>query len=136
MFLVLTELSTFASIIKLIVLLILFFVLLYGVHIFTKWYAKSGYVNAKSSNIQIIETQQVVPGKSIVIAKVGEKYIAFLIMKENAIFLTELSEDELSFDQVVQKTDMSKMTMNFTDVFQKVKNYNHEKKNREKKKDE
>lgn len=136
MFLVLTELSTFASIIKLILLLILFFILLYGAHLFTKWYAKSGYVNAKSSNIQIIETQQVVPGKSIVIAKVGEKYIAFLIMKENAIFLTELSKDELTFEHVVAKTDAPNMTMNFTDVFQKVKNYNHEKKNREKKKDE
>ena len=58
MFLVLTEMSTFTSIIKLFLLLVLFFVLLYGAHLFTKWYAKSGYVNAKSSNIQIIETQR------------------------------------------------------------------------------
>lgn len=133
MFFVLTEMSTFASVFKLILLLVLFFILLYGAHLFTKWYAKSGYVNAKSSNIQIIETQQVVPGKSIVIAKVGEKYLSFLLMKENAIFLTELSKDELSFDQVIQKTDPSKMTMNFTDVFQKVKNYNNEKKDRKEK---
>lgn len=137
MFLVLTEMSTFTSIIKLFLLLVLFFVLLYGAHlIYQKWYAKSGYVNAKSSNIQIIETQQVVPGKSIVIVKVGEKYIAFLLMKDNAVFLTELSKDELSFDQVIQKTDVSKMTMNFTDVFQKVKNYNHKKKDQETKKED
>ncbi len=136
MFLVLTEMSTFTSIIKLFLLLVLFFVLLYGAHLFTKWYAKSGYVNAKSSNIQIIETQQVVPGKSIVIVKVGEKYIAFLLMKDNAVFLTELSKDELSFDQVIQKTDVSKMAMNFTDVFQKVKNYNHKKKDQETKKED
>ena len=127
MFLVLTEMSTFTSIIKLFLLLVL---------LFTKWYAKSGYVNAKSSNIQIIETQQVVPGKSIVIVKVGEKYIAFLLMKDNAVFLTELSKDELSFNQVIQKTDVSKMTMNFTDVFQKVKNYNHKKKDQETKKED
>ena len=130
MFLVLTEMSTFTSIIKLFLLLVLFFVLLYGAHLFTKWYAKSGYVNAKSSNIQIIETQQVVP------VKVGEKYIAFLLMKDNAVFLTELSKDELSFNQVIQKTDVSKMTMNFTDVFQKVKNYNHKKKDQETKKED
>lgn len=37
MFLVLTEMSTFTSIIKLFLLLVLFFVLLYGAHLFTKW---------------------------------------------------------------------------------------------------
>ena len=57
-------------------------------------------------------------------------------MKDNAVFLTELSKDELSFDQVIQKTDVSKMTMNFTDVFQKVKNYNHKKKDQETKKED
>lgn len=47
MFLVLTEMSTFTSIIKLFLLLVLFFVLLYGAHLFTKWYAKSGYVKCE-----------------------------------------------------------------------------------------
>ena len=57
-------------------------------------------------------------------------------MKDNAVFLTELSKDDLSFGQVIQKTDVSKMTMNFTDVFQKVKNYNHKKKDQETKKED
>ena len=59
-----------------------------------------------------------------------------LFRSDNAVFLTELSKDELSFNQVIQKTDVSKMTMNFTDVFQKVKNYNHKKKDQENKKED
>ena len=97
MLLILSEFSTLASAFKLIILLVVFFILLYAAHLFTKWYAKSNFVNAKSSNISIIESQQVSPGKSIVIAKVGEKYVSFLMMKENAVFLTELEKEEITF---------------------------------------
>lgn len=97
MLLILSEISTLASAFKLIVLLIVFFALLYGAHLFTKWYAKSNYVNGKSANISIVESKQIAQGKNIVIAKVGEKYVSFILCKDNAVFLTELQEEELSF---------------------------------------
>lgn len=116
MLLILSEFSTLASAFKLILLLVVFFILLYAAHLFTKWYAKSNFVNAKSSNISIIESQQVSPGKSIVIAKVGEKYVSFLMMKENAVFLTELEKEEITFSSPEEQN------MSFSEAFKKVAN--------------
>ena len=115
MLLMLTQFSTLASIIKLILLLIVFIGLLIAAHYFTKWYAKSGHLTSNSSNIAIIESRQVSPGKNIVIAKIGEKYVSFLMMKDNAIFLTDLNQDELSIEEK-ENTQMS-----FKDVFQNMK---------------
>lgn len=115
MFLILTEVSTLASVFKLLLLLIVFFALLYGAHLFTKWYAKSNFVNTKSSNISILESRQIAPGKSIVIAKVGGKYVSFVMFKENAVFLTELEEEELVFS----KPELQNVS--FMDVLKKVK---------------
>ncbi len=116
MLLILSEFSTLASAFKLILLLVVFFILLYAAHLFTKWYAKSNFVNAKSSNISIIESQQVSPGKSIVIAKVGEKYVSFLMMKENAVFLTELEKEEITFSPPKEQN------ISFSEALKKVAN--------------
>ena len=59
MLLILSEISTLSSVFKLILLLVVFFILLYGAHLFTKWYAKSGIVNARSSNISVIEVRPI-----------------------------------------------------------------------------
>ena len=96
---------------------------------------KAQLCECRVSNIQIIETQQVVPEVKVVIIKVGEKYIAFLLMKTMR-FLTELSKDELSFNQVIQRRTFLKQILDFTDVFSKVKNYNHKKKDQETKKED
>ena len=91
----LTEFSSSASVFKLCLLLLLFIALLYGAHIFTKWYAKSGITGEKGRNIKVVETKQLAPGKSIVIAKIGSKYVSFVMMRDTATLLTELTEDEL-----------------------------------------
>lgn len=116
MLLILSGFSTFASAFKLVLLLILFFVLLLGAHLAAKWYAKSGYTNQKASNIKIIESHQIAPGKSIVIAKIGGRYVSFVLFKENAEFLTELDEEELMIPETKQMQMMS-----FADVLKKVK---------------
>lgn len=116
MLLILSEFSTFASAFKLILLLVLFFVLLLGAHLVAKWYAKSGYTNQKTSNIKIIESQQIAPGKNIVIAKIGGKYVSFVLFKESAEFLTELDEEELMIPETKQM-----QTISFADALKKVK---------------
>ena len=122
MLLILSEISTLSSVFKLILLLVVFFILLYGAHLFTKWYAKSGIVNARSSNISVIESQQISPGKNIVIAKIGNRYVSFVLFKENAAFLTELNEEELVF----QSEDMKNTS--FSDILKKAKDFNHKNK--------
>lgn len=122
MLLMLSEISTLSSVFKLVLLLIIFFILLYGAHLFTKWYAKSGIVNARSSNISVIESQQISPGKNIVIAKVGNKYVSFVLFKENAVFLTELTEEELIFQSEEMKN------VSFSEILKKAKGFNHKNK--------
>lgn len=123
MLLILSEISTLSSVFKLFLLLIVFFALLYGAHLFTKWYAKSGIVNSRSSNISIVESQQISPGKSIVIAKIGGKYVSFVLLKDNAVYLTELNEEDLVFHSTEMKNNMS-----FQDILKKAKDFNHKKK--------
>jgi len=122
MLLILSEISTLSSVFKLILLLVVFFILLYGAHLFTKWYAKSGIVNARSSNISVIESQQISPGKNIVIAKIGNMYVSFVLFNENAAFLTELNEEELVF----QSEDMKNTS--FSEILKKAKDFNHKNK--------
>lgn len=116
MFLILSKISTLTSAFKLIGLLLVFFALLYGAHLFTKWYARSKYVNSRASNISIVESQQIAPGKNIVIAKVGEKYVSFILFKDNAVFLTEIKEDEL-----ILHSSETMQGAAFRDVFKKIK---------------
>ena len=122
MLLILSEISTLSSVFKVILLLVVFFILLDGAHLFTKWYAKSGIVNARSSNISVIESQQISPGKNIVIAKIGNRYVSFVLFKENAAFLTELNEEELVF----QSEDMKNTS--FSEILKKAKDFNHKNK--------
>ena len=122
MLLILSEISTLSSVFKLILLLVVFFILLYGAHLFTKWYAKSGIVNARSSNISVIESQQISPGKNIVKKKIGNRYVSFVLFKENAAFLTELNEEELVF----QSEDMKNTS--FSEILKKAKDFNHQNK--------
>ena len=122
MLLILSEISTLSSVFKLILLLVVFFILLYGAHLFTKWYAKSGIVNARSSNISVIESQQISPGKNIVNEKIGNRYVSFVLFKENAAFLTELNEEELVF----QSEDMKNTS--FSEILKKAKDFNHKNK--------
>lgn len=115
MLLSLYGISTLASIFKLVLLLILFFGLLIGAHLFTKWYAKSGYINSKTANISIIESQQLSPGKNLMIAKVGNKYVSFILLKDNAVFLTELEEEDLKI------APSEVQNVSFRDILKKVK---------------
>lgn len=111
-----SDMSTLASIIKLIVLLLFFVALLFGAHFFTKWFAKNTMVSGKSSNIQIIESKQIVPGKSIVIARVGKKIVSFVLTKEHASMLTELEESDLMIEEKTEAQNIS-----FKEVLQRFK---------------
>ncbi|MBR1741905.1 MAG: flagellar biosynthetic protein FliO [Lachnospiraceae bacterium] len=111
----LSEFSALSNILRLIFLLIVFIALLFGAHFFTKWYGRSGLIHARTANIEILESQQLSPGKNIVIAKIGSKYVSFIVFKEHAAVLTELNEDELIFEERKEPEMVS-----FKDIFQKV----------------
>ena len=105
MFSLITKYSTFAGIFKLIFLVIIFIVILVLSYLVTKWYANSGLVKNKTNNIEIKESFQLAPGKTISIVRIGEKYVA----------LAELTEEELILNREVEISDSS-----FKDVFSNI----------------
>lgn len=91
--------STFASFIKLLILLIVFVLILIASFYVTKWYAKSGLLKNKSQNIQVLESYPLGPGKQICIVKLGGKCIAVAICKDQITLLTELDESQLVYEE-------------------------------------
>ena len=115
MFSLITKYSTFAGIFKLIFLVIIFIVILVLSYLVTKWYANSGLVNNKTNNIEIKESFQLAPGKTISIVRIGEKYVALAQFKDNVVKLAELTEEELILNREVEISDSS-----FKDVFSNI----------------
>ena len=115
MFSLITKYSTFAGIFKLIFLVIIFIVILVLSYLVTKWYANSGLVKNKTNNIEIKESFQLAPGKTISIVRIGEKYVALAQFKDNVVKLAELTEEELILNREVEISDSS-----FKDVFSKI----------------
>ena len=115
MFSLITKYSTFAGIFKLIFLVIIFIVILVLSYHVTKWYANSGLVKNKTNNIEIKESFQLAPGKTISIVRIGEKYVALAQFKDNVVKLAELTEEELILNREVEISDSS-----FKDVFSNI----------------
>ena len=110
----LVGMSTLASLIKLILLLVVFVLILFASYYFTRWYAKSGLVKNQSKNIQIMESYPLGPGKQICIIRLGSRYAAVAISKEQITFLTELQEEDLNMEETVAQE------MDFGAAFEKV----------------
>lgn len=115
MFSLITKYSTFAGIFKLIFLVIIFIVILVLSYLVTKWYVNSGLVKNKTNNIEIKESFQLAPGKTISIVRIGEKYVALAQFKDNVVKLAELTEEELILNREVEISDSS-----FKDVFSNI----------------
>lgn len=115
MFSLIIKYSTFAGIFKLIFLVIIFIVILVLSYLVTKWYANSGLVKNKTNNIEIKESFQLAPGKTISIVRIGEKYVALAQFKDNVVKLAELTEEELILNREVEISDSS-----FKDVFSNI----------------
>lgn len=115
MFSLITKYSTFAGIFKLIFLVIIFIVILVLSYLVTKWYANSALVKNKTNNIEIKESFQLAPGKTISIVRIGEKYVALAQFKDNVVKLAELTEEELILNREVEISDSS-----FKDVFSNI----------------
>ena len=115
MFILITKYSTFAGIFKLIFIVIIFIVILVLSYLVTKWYANSSLVKNKTNNIEIKESFQLAPGKTISIVRIGEKYVALAQFKDNVVKLAELTEEELILNREVEISDSS-----FKDVFSNI----------------
>ena len=111
------------SIVKLILVTILVLVLAFYA---TRWIAR--YQNntlAEKNNIQFIESYRVGGNKMVAIAKIGVRYFALGIGKDEIHVIGELHEDELKLTDVERFTKNSKNAsrkLYFQDVLSNMKN--------------
>ena len=111
------------SIVKLILVTILVLVLAFYA---TRWIAR--YQNntlAEKNNIQVIESYRVGGNKMVAIAKIGVRYFALGIGKDEIHVIGELHEDELKLTDVERFTKNSKNAsrkLSFQDVLSNMKN--------------
>ncbi len=84
----------------------------------TRWIANYQKDKSAGANIEVIETHRVTNNKYIQIIRMGEKYFAIAIGKDEITFLTELQEDEI---HIQEKT--SEPMPDFASILEKIKNH-------------
>ena len=107
------------SIVQLITVLIIFVFVLAITLFVTKWIAGFQKQQNFGKNIQVIETTRISPNQYAQILKIGKKYIAVAVSKENVTLLSSLDEADIDFDAINQagKADFSDVLKKMKDSF-------------------
>ncbi len=80
---------------------------LFVTYLVTKWI--SGYQNTQraGNNVKLIEQAPLAAGKYIQIVRIGDKYVALGISKDNITKLCEVDEQALYFDEKKNRSALS-----------------------------
>ncbi len=108
--------SSIGSFVDLITISIVFIFILLLAFFFTRWLGKTQANLGKNKNIQVLEIYRISQTKLIEIVKIGNKYIAVGVSKDNMEFLCELDKDDIVFPAETMNTS------SFQDIFYKLKN--------------
>lgn len=108
--------TTTSSTAQFLIVLVIFAGVLLVTFFVTKWMA--GYQKGKRSgtNIELVESAPLTNNKHIQIVRIGAKYVALAISKDDVTKVCELSEEELVL------TDDSASNGSFKDVWAKIRN--------------
>ena len=99
-----------------VTMLLVFVLVLAATYFFTKWMANYQKEKSSSGNIEILETARISATKYIQIVRVGGKYFAIAVGKDEVTSLGEVSREDL-----VIKEDGPEETLNFKDILEKFK---------------
>ena len=104
------------SFLQFIAMLVIFVAVLAATYFFTRWMAS--YQKEKSSlgNIDVIETARLSTTKYIQIVRIGQKYIAIGVGKDEITNLGEVSREDLIFKEENPDNNIS-----FKDILEKIK---------------
>jgi flagellar protein FliO/FliZ len=97
-------------------MLLVFVVVLAATYYFTKWMASYQKQKTSTGNIEVIETARLSATKYIQIVRIGDKYMAIAIGKDEVTPLCEVSREDL-----IIKEDSSEETLNFKEILEKFK---------------
>ena len=95
--------------------LFLFVFVLAVTYLVTRWIAKYQKGNAGFRNLEIIETCRIASNKYIQIVRAGSKYLVIAVGKDEVHMLSEVSGEELSFQE------NQGQTMEFAAILEKVR---------------
>ena len=91
--------STGASIIQFISVILIFIFVLLITALATKWIANYQKDKMPGENIVIAETKRIAQNKIITIVRIGDRYFALAVGKDEANLIAEISPDSLQFTQ-------------------------------------
>lgn len=89
--------DSFAQFITVFIIFIFVLVMTYGV---TRWISKYQKTQYIGTNLEVIETSRLTANKYLQIVRAGNKYIVIAVCKDTVTMLTELSEEEVKFQEV------------------------------------
>lgn len=115
-----------SSIAQFLTVLLLFIFVLVITYLTTRWIARlqRGQM-VGGDNIEILETAKISVDKYIELVRVGDKYLALGVGKNEVSVLAELNEDSLKLE------DKDNASLSFLSVLDKVKTFNKSNKNEE-----
>ncbi len=104
------------SYLQFITMLLVFVIVLAATYYFTKWMAGFQKERNLSGNIEVIETARISTTKYIQIVRIGSKYMAIAVGKDEVTNLGEISREDLIF-----KEDSPEDKGSFKDILDKFK---------------
>ena len=107
--------TTASSVGQLITVLLIFVFVLVITAFTTKWIGNYQNEKALGENIVVLETKRISQNKIMEIVRVGDKYFAIALGKDEVTLIGEISEDSLKFPEV------SKEAFSFKEFLNKAK---------------
>lgn len=120
--------STFHSCLELVGVVAAFILVIIFAYFATQWVAKSTVVQNKNKNIKVVETHRINQNKYVQILKIGNKFIAIGVGKDEVNFLSEIPEESIQWEEQEWKP-----MPNFKEVLEKM---NEKRKNIQKNKND
>ena len=114
--------SSVYGIAQLITLTILFVVIALLAFLAAKWFSSYQKAKGLGGNIEMLETYRLGPSRFIAIVRIGERFFAVAVGKDEMTLLAELKEGEF-----VQRSQGSADALPFQDILEKFKRGKFEK---------
>ena len=108
--------DTLNNITRLLSLLVIFAFVLAITYFTTRYIANFQKGKIANSNINVVETTQIAPGKYIQLIEIGDRYLAIAVCKDTVTMLAEFEKDKIQLSENGERS-----LPGFTDIMEKAK---------------
>lgn len=118
--------NTLDNVVRFISVLLLFIFVLFITFFSTKFIANFQKTKMTNSNVKVIEVTRIAQNKFIEIVKIGNKYFAIAVGKDDVNLLTEIPKEEIK-----EAPESTQSIGSFKDVLERIKSGGQSKENTE-----